>query len=1061
MYLAVDLKHPHYQIRADEVDLLMSLVRKARKKHRSRGGASFILVKASKAAYKDEFLAVLNDPSSDVLHWLDKRLVESKLSGCAADPKRNNRCIDLGFAGTRNSRRMQRHLGFTHSNLHKRTLETWSKDVFVGITRMIEELFGESFPDIYGDAHRNGFWSNEIAELNKVEALRIAETNSSDNLLQMHRDDGNSDDSRYSFVVCVSYWRWKSKKVGAVRTSFITYGKSCADVFMSQLDRSGFVVEALSKLWNKIPAEMKARDTSIFPRKRCDRKQFPYAFVDKMVFYSLFASAITQLFDTYPVLRNNELMACALLYNVVMSESPDHFWQICQELKRDACAITSLPFYDGCALSFGQAFAMEIFKRKKHSGNARAEKQVSYDVCQRHIPAVNTPPTFEKTKASVEAISLLGRELRSFVGWNITNAFHYYGKSVHYLKLKCHGAGKFTAFHLIGVGACIKLFPQVFVEIAEIGTSTRTWTFMKWFFGYKDEDAHTEVLVMLRALSVYLGISCVQAEELCCLFTKVKSPRKDMYWTQLCEWDRNPETLRFDLSRCTSSGGDVVYRDMRIYQIDPHGHFVAMDCHGTMHKVAAVLTESLMNPYYHKPLPGFWSSIVGRNFYYKRSDPPSRITHIKDYFVMVEDEDAYTEVERQRVCWDWTGDWAANELGRNIRGPALRSVIEHPEAREPLHIKNLVWRAVHGGGQFKKTLLRVYIDEGQFLYRPPCVAEKYQIMGQKTMYSCAIVLNHEGKQTLESVGRELYYPDPYFALYHCGTECALRKVPWDMQYSSEDVWRPKDRRWDHSEDRLEQSYRWNHSRVVNSEDYQMRRRLFANKKQAEYFALFEFFFAHRHLFDLEDPQVRSLLFLKPIKDDGPYGKNWRDENRLKVDHLDDVHVYFDSREHKSSTQRLPFLIAVKFPKGGRAYYLCDESGDRSSGVLLARPPSRSRRTDHPGVMYEFQYIVGHAQGRERKVIFPGSGINLLVRWTSGGVTEEPLKVILEDAPAEVIWYARDRKLLDECGWRSVKNVYSREVRKKRDCDRSRVACQVKRAKLGARLGLEDGELAEE
>ena len=492
--------------------MLESAVRKANTILRGTVDAvKVVKVAACDDTFEDDFVTVLNNPNPELLSLIDRSWVHKELRGCKADPNRNNVCSDRGFTGARNSRRHPKYLGITHSVLHDKSLDTKCRELFVGVTETLDILFGGKHPELYRDEERNSLWANEIHPKNRVEAIRLAMTNGKRNLLGVHRDDGNSDDPRYSYVVCISWWSWDAVRRYPLRESIITYGKSCADVHMAQRKRHKPLIEVLGSLWKaaeeKGPTGMTRRDRTIFPRGWVQRRAYDFAFVDKVIFYSLFASAIAMLYAKYPILRNNLLVCCAFIYNVGMSESPDHFWNICQELMSDPCAITGdVPFYDCSGHNFGHAFATEIFRRKKHSGNKEPEKKVAYPVQQRHIPAVNTPPTFEKSRQSIDSIATLAKELASFTSLGIGSVYHYYGKTTHHLIKECYGAGPLTAMHHVGVAACLKLFPQSFIEIAEVGTSTRTWTFLKWAFGYTDDDAFEEIGIMLRAVSVYRAI---------------------------------------------------------------------------------------------------------------------------------------------------------------------------------------------------------------------------------------------------------------------------------------------------------------------------------------------------------------------------------------------------------------------------------------------------------------------------------------------------------------------------------------------------------------------------
>ena len=73
-------------------------------------------------------------------------------------------------------------------------------------------------------------------------------------------------------------------------------------------------------------------------------------------------------------------------------------------------------------------------------------------------------------------------------------------------------------------------------------------------------------------------------------------------------------------------------------------------------------------------------------------------------------------------------------------------------------------------------------------------------------------------------------------------------------------------------------------------------------------------------------------------------------------------------------------------------------------------------------MYEFLCIVSHRTNDERSVIYKNNSINLLIRWVDATTTEEPMLVILEGSPLEVVDYGEKNNLLGERGWAKVRNL---------------------------------------
>jgi hypothetical protein len=197
---------------------------------------------------------------------------------------------------------------------------------------------------------------------------------------------------------------------------------------------------------------------------------------------------------------------------------------------------------------------------------------------------------------------------------------------------------------------------------------------------------------------------------------------------------------------------------------------------------------------------------------------------------------------------------------------------------------------------------------------------------------------------------------------------------------------------------------------------------FRDKAKAVIYALIEFIFNNLAVLDLSCPQIRSLLFLDDASDyKSLETQQRRVNNRLKVDNAIESRVFYLPGGFRFSQNKHPFLIALQYPGGGSAYYLCDDLGRRTSYPLLKRSfPSCISTTR--GDMYEFICIVGCRTGRSRSQDYANSMINLIIRWRDGTTTEEPMSLIFKDCPIEVVHFAEKKKLLKEAGWSRVRNA---------------------------------------
>ena len=194
------MNNGHYQIRMEDVEKLKSAVETLNRKLTGET-VKVVIVKSTDDKFDDDFLHVWNRLPSAVMDLFDRRRIIQKLRGKPRDKERNNVFVDFGFAGKHNSRRDARYRGLTHSEMLAGTTEAWVKETFVATTTCLERLFPNL--DIYSDELRNRFWAKLIDLSNKVEALRLGETNCYAALLALHWDIGNCVTEKYAWVATI------------------------------------------------------------------------------------------------------------------------------------------------------------------------------------------------------------------------------------------------------------------------------------------------------------------------------------------------------------------------------------------------------------------------------------------------------------------------------------------------------------------------------------------------------------------------------------------------------------------------------------------------------------------------------------------------------------------------------------------------------------------------------------------------------------------------------------------------------------------------------------------
>ena len=1033
-YLSRNMRHPHYQVfrsvvKGRNLDLL-------RLKTSQVQGAQLIEIRASDPFYCDDCLRVVNNPD---LSRINKDIIMEKLTACGKDAERNNICLDLGFSGQRNSRRVSEYFGIARPNLMSHTLENWSKDLFVALTITRRDLFPAVTNEIYNDKDRNSMFANQIETDNDNEAIRLAETYSVEMfdaeemgacdeekhskyaIINFHSDNANCMTAGYSWVGSYSWWCLRRGEL--VRQAAISYGKSVVNEYMVDLAKHKDAITLHCRVFDCLPRKMQSQGSDIFSKKG-KRIAYKFAFLDKGIFYSLFASAMQQVFICYPLLSYDLLMVSAFLANVVMSEIPDHFWMICKSLLKDAKAVGGLNITSCDPIDFGNAFKDEIFLRKVTG--------VTYPTTQRHPPAVNSPPSKDQMCASIRSIATLIRELRlvKMKIDNIATALHFYGKANEYLVEKAFGAGHLTSMHIIGVAACIGAMPPLFLCVAEIGISTRPWKFLQWAFGYDNEAAYDGVL--LRAIATVCGISIMAAEELCCFVTKCFTSGNPGYELLPCQI----EFAKVHIILPKGRFGDVVYPDMKLFRIHQQRVY-HLDLHGKFLPATELLSDSLFSRVTYVSLDGFWSRAYNnrRSYHYKRNRNGRKLLELKDYFLQDDDQEEYSP---KTICERRSARLESDHIVYNLFGPAYESVIMASSLRQPMNLMQIVWEALGGHKSYKSARLLAIDCIMMSTVRPPCVHPDYTTIDQLVpFYRCCL------RPSADNLGipvtNDLYWPSPLFDMSPTtqNKECQLCPFEWRRSVVFGDSTSQKhllhdtashlkrnkrlasQRRIINHRRRTEPNYAWNSHRLIPKvESPHGSVMYFVCKEEAVNFTLMEFFFGNLRLFDMTNDYVRSLLFLDKLNSDG---QRHQVSKCLRVNGSEKISIFYDVRGFRPSIEKIPFLTAIQYPRGGLLYYFCGSSGERISNPLLRRPLSKAVKGNEEA-MYEFLCIVSHRTNDERSVIYKNNSINLLIRWVDATTTEEPMLVILEGSPLEVVDYGEKNNLLGERGWAKVRNL---------------------------------------
>jgi hypothetical protein len=616
---------------------------------------------------------------------------------------------------------------------------------------------------------------------------------------------------------------------------------------------------------------------------------------------------------------------------------------------------------------------------------------------------------------------------------------HWYGRATDVLVADAFGAGHLTAMHILGVATCIGLMPERFLNVAEVGVTTKTWKFLKWAFAYMDETAEEDTNVLLRAASVYLSIPIKNAEELLCVSTKLMAPPSSVMEEEECIINFETCDIIVD-SNAKAATGDVVYKDMSLYRLHADDKLHRLLCSGILEPADPLLHDNVLLEMGYQPSTKFWRRKLRKGTYHYTRCKPKRCKSTRDYFVAddVDDDEYVPRSTRTRErC-----HYAENHIVFGLCAPHPQTIVTAFYAREPLNLKSIIWRCIGGTLGFKQEMFH-FQSHRMETTRPPCVHPNFATISRRCyFYSCTLLPPDIKHSVPVTQGR--YWPDPNFDMHPFCTNEVLAPIQWRRTIhllsanhleNNEPV--HKRRRGDQSHvdhsKRMEPVYPWNcYRRVACTESPYGHVMVFNTKAGAINFAMLEFLFNQKQLLDLANPQVRSLFFMPPMAEKRGRNRSSSRRRTRRVNNAgailrkgEDIRVFYDPIMPNSKTEKHPQLIAIKYKQGGRLYYFCDGSGRRVSCPLLQRPtPVASRLERENKTLYdEFLCIATHDTRNEESSILKKKIVYLNVIWLDKTLSGEPMLDVFQTAPYEVLNYAVKNRLLDEVGWARVRSLH--------------------------------------
>ena len=991
-------------------------------------GKSLKLIVVESQQYDDGFLKVTNDLPLEVICLFDWEtaahyLLEGKGK---VDPNRNHLFQDFGWCGNGNSERIAKYDGIGHPRTHNGTMTEISIAAFLAQSKAICLLWPEAEPWLYMDPPRMKHFAQEIHPDNRLEATRIATQifvkggqPFRQHLLGNHVDSSNDGrDPNFGYVNCTSVILVDRSLKQAVRQCTVGYGKEAAYNFMQRSSIYGPLLKEIKILWEGLPEEEKRISASMIPSPAEGEKVLSHPHCVKTVTFSSYAEVFLRLLRKYPMLQSKPYTLASLWYCSIVSECPQYFWYEGNKLVDDPCFIGEQHFLEYKHTDYGWLFYQHLFGCKQSSS-------ISYETVQRLLCSHNEMASRFQFDNSVELLVRIVDEVRATDMQDLhSETKFYYHKINGYMSQNCpqcpvdtkkiqpdwgvFGASTFLANHLIGVASCFGHLPPCFLTYAEIGQGTRTWQWMVSERGFDDKQYAVQSVYLLDSVSSMLSIGHMTAEEV--------------------NW-RNKQNKTGQEGRFRQT----LFPDCPLYELDQNGLSVnRLFRDGVMETVLssqqyhepAILVQEGQSSFWQVKFPHY-ASVASRNSSRKR-----RPRSVCRYFPL--------HYPRQGSCP--TLATACQFLTTPNPEAVVRSCQMSRSAK--CDIISTTKRALTGDGQcserglFLLKVLRFNTLTQEFI-DPVGKGQNFDMASEKTGNSDGRKLlgkrkprdDKRRRQKRKRAGVNVAHcsnslltehhleRNKHWVTYHaCGIflDKEIGNHPRKLHWPSHtfpirrDYVREQNQNSPHSPGLLP------HSVVHDGMRY------FMWRDSAKEYACWSLIlnspeiFQHRvkldtflwHSFDDDDLD----------SDDSPYNQGMAaKESRQMLGYR----VIYSSNGKRS---KQCCGVVSHYRKGGKAFYLVDQTGKRISGIFLRIPPNLAKRTLSPPTVenishcltkYEYLGIINHRLVREGNCLGP----QVRIKWWDRTTTWEPLHAFSIDAYWDCYQYASENDLLDKKYWR--------------------------------------------
>ena len=997
VYIVKSLEHnSHYHVKATEKKSFLKRVSLA--SERKPGGITVVIIPCNKKVYEDEFLSVCNNlrlPIAKILKFPQLRC--QLLAKGFRDKDRHHVCMDIGYTGYRNSKRTDDTSGVSKPEKFKLTDEHWAKQSLLDATSLVDKLVHGCFHKlrknlpgnkIHFHPGRNEFGAGKIIAGNRFESGRMAQGSTKN-----HFDKHNC--KQFSHVVGFSCPAYNFDASELHRYVLVLY---CKKDVLAAYERFNFyspIVESVKDYYDTLPEELKSFSSQQLVPVGGKKYTTDIPHTLKVLTYSNYRNAIELVLNSYPRLRQPVFLDAFLVAIPMDSGCLDHYIDVCKELAESG-TINGIPLPDCEPVQICLYLEESLHDRKLRKANSNKKKKdrdpsllpLAYDSCQRIQPnfwisrdKFNREEVKQLMIHSLSTMSCLYKHLANTTNVE-TEVERYYELVVSYISKQVqlgkpggvYGAGSLTAQHVVGVASVMLYFPVEFLTVAEVATGTDTWKFLKEHHGFTDEMYCEQAPTLLKAIAHRCSISLFHAEEM------------------LCSWKQHHQ--RSSVKRYH----DTFFPGFNVYQYDETIKALrSLEIDGTMN-----LAEPVLNAYFENVAAfgcdsNFWNMIKPKNGkFYSKKKARTRKHRLCESFFPLKKETTETSYLNGVIGMDsrqvvgslsaihFTSTLLASKICFNAIAAVKRVIAKRADASDgEVFVTIRRNKSLSNGGQLQN------------------------------LYCCGLKLLGRDK------GTQATFPPSIFPLVPTYKVLSKTKKNNEDPIASVNILISKesDRVW--------------------FDDIR------AAKKYASIWMIIcypQYFGDDKTVKHIRDSPKTPLSQQSPInKHAKNTGKRLRTEkfsSRVDTDSQGAMCqgwvrytgsnteiLYYKVFCDVGDQSRLPFCVALKYRKGGVAYYMTDEFGRPSSKLFLCRPSSMARRYSTGNLdtkKYEFRGIISHhGPIRRGSMLYKGSSYNLYVQWIDGKKTLEPLNRFSEEALFECYQYGQKHGLLELEGWKNI------------------------------------------